>query len=150
VSQRPTAHAKSLQIGYWFTLSVSVFLQAWYDTSMSDNPTADDRRLVIPESIAHDLKAIELVSAWAHSDKVSVMTRTGTGLDENPNIWGEIIVAIAGNIAISLREATGADPAHTLRIIKESIDRAWKSELHGDVKHYRPTNPTEGTATGNR
>ena len=107
---------------------------------MTDNP----RRLVIPQSLAEDPRSYELVSAWATgTSKISVMTRTGTGLDQMPAIWGEILAAIAGNIALSVREMTGADPSQTMDAIKESLDRCWSSNA-GDVGRHYPN--VEGKA----
>ncbi|MCE9605475.1 MAG: DUF5076 domain-containing protein [Planctomycetia bacterium] len=85
----------------------------------------DPRRLLIPEPIASDLGSYELLSGWARNGKVSVMTRTGTGLDQQPEIWGEILVAIAENIALSIKDVTGANPDVTLATIKESLERHW-------------------------
>ena len=96
----------------------------------------DERRLLAPE-IANDPNAYELVSGWAHSGgKVFVMTRTGTGLDNSPAVWGEILAAIAGNIALSVQDVTGADPTATMTTIKESLDRAWVAGASKVGKHH--------------
>lgn len=110
---------------------------AAYDGSM-DKQIIDNRRLVIPDHIAIDPAAFELLSAWTHSGRVSVMTATGTGLDKNPGIWGEVLVAIANNIALSVRDVTGAEPSETLRAIKESLEKKWSPEPEGFGKHSRP------------
>jgi hypothetical protein len=95
----------------------------------------DLRRLVIPESIAGDPRAYELLAAWVTgTGKVSVMTRSGTRLDQNPAIWGEILAAIAGNVALSVKAAPSADASATMAAIKDSLDRAW---LVGPGRHYR-------------
>ena len=100
---------------------------------MSDDP----RRLVIPESITGDPRAYELLAAWATgTGKVSVMTRTGSGLDQNPAIWGEILAAIAGNVALSVKAVTGADPSATMAATKESLDAHWSAAPAGTGRHY--------------
>jgi hypothetical protein len=100
---------------------------------MSDDP----RRLVIPEEISGDPKAYELLSGWATgAGKVTLMTRTGTGLDQSPAIWGEILAAIAHNVALSVRDVTGADPSLTMAAIKESLDRSWSADPAGSGQHY--------------
>jgi hypothetical protein len=107
---------------------------------MNKQSISDNRRIVIPEPVASDPAALELLSAWAHGGKVSVMTATGTGLDKNPAIWGEILVSIANNVALSVRDATGAEPSETLQTIKAAIERTWRPQPDGFGKHYRPEN----------
>ena len=55
----------------------------------------NERQLELPAEIGGDAHAIELVSAWFSRNKVKIMTRRGTGLDQNPGNWGEILVSIA-------------------------------------------------------
>ena len=98
--------------------------------------TPDPRRLFIPESLASDQAASELVCGWvAGKGKITVMTRTGTGLDRDPAIWGEVLAIIAGNIALSLQDTTGADPTATMRTIKAGLDRTWAAAPLGVGKH---------------
>ena len=99
-------------------------------------PTHDPRRLVVPDNISIDGGAYELLSAWATNGKVSVMTRTGTGLDQRPEIWGEILIGIAENIAVSLQEVTGAEAAATLQTIKVALDRRWPGTTVSVGKHF--------------
>ena len=101
---------------------------------MSDDP----RRLIIPESIADDSKAFELLSVWAtRTGQISVMTGTGSGLDHNPAAWGEILAAIARNIALSVKNMTGVESSATMAAIKEALDRRWDVGAAGVGKHYR-------------
>jgi hypothetical protein len=90
-------------------------------TSESNN----GRRLDLPVEIAEDAGAIELVSVWYSRNKVKIMTRSGTGLDQNPGIWGEILASIAQNAALSVQNALGIPAPETLAKIKESLDRHW-------------------------
>lgn len=96
----------------------------------------DSRRLITPEPIASDSTAYELISGWVRNNSIFVMTRTGTGLDQNSGIWGTVLVALAHNIALSTKEMIGADPAETLRIIKEVIDRQWYENMPKSGDHY--------------
>lgn len=100
---------------------------------------SDPRRLVTPEPIASDSTAYELISGWVRNNSIFVMTRTGTGLDENSGIWGTVLVALAHNIALSTREITGADPTETLRIIKEVVDRQWGENMSTSGDYYPNT-----------
>jgi Domain of unknown function (DUF5076) len=73
----------------------------------------DPRRLLVPDTLVGDPRAFELVCGWATGDgKITVMTRTGTWLDQNPAIWGELLAAIGGNIALSLKRYDGGGPGH--------------------------------------
>lgn len=90
---------------------------------MIDN--GDERRLKVPIEISSDPSATELISVWFSQDKVKIMTRSGTGLDTNPAIWGEIIAGIAANIAACTREETGVDESVTLEAIKGAIESHW-------------------------
>jgi hypothetical protein len=96
----------------------------------------DSRRLVTPEPIASDPAAYELISGWVRSRSIFVMSRTGTGLDQNPGIWGTVLVGLANNIAKSTQAVTGADPAETLGIIKEVLDQQWGQNLPPSGDHY--------------
>jgi hypothetical protein len=86
-------------------------------------------RLELPAEIAEDAVAIELVSAWYSKNQVRIITRWGTGLDQNPDTWGEILAAIAENAALSIQNVLGAPPSDTLAKIKESLDRHWRREI---------------------
>jgi hypothetical protein len=92
---------------------------------MIDN--GDDRRLEVPIELISDAGATELVSVWFSQNKVKIMTRSGTGLDDNSAIWGEILAGLALNIAQCTREATGADETTTLEVIKNALDKSWPS-----------------------
>ena len=92
---------------------------------MIDN--SDERRLKIPIEIASDPSATELISVWFSQDKVKIMTRSGTGLDTNSAIWGEILAGIAANIATCTHDETGIDESVTLQAIKDAVDRRWPS-----------------------
>jgi hypothetical protein len=84
------------------------------------------RRLELPSEVVEDPGAIELVSGWYSRNRVKIMTRWGTGLDQNPGIWGEILAAVAENVALSIQSALGIPPSETLAKIKESLDRHWR------------------------
>ena len=86
----------------------------------------DQRRLAIPMDVADDDQAIELVTVWFSKDKVKIMTRSGTELDRNPLIWGEIMSGIGENIASCIMQVTGVTEQDSLKIIKASMDRTWR------------------------
>ena len=67
------------------------------------------------------------------------MTRSGTGLDSNPAIWGEILAGIAENIAVCIQDMNGAEPSETLATIKSSLDAKWWRGRLPDGEHYDPT-----------
>jgi hypothetical protein len=90
-----------------------------------NNP--DERRLQVPSDVMNNAQALELASVWFSNNKVKIMTRTGTGLDRNPAIWGEILAGIGENIAVCLQEATSASPSQTLATIKKSLDERWRA-----------------------
>ncbi len=96
----------------------------------------DERRLRLKEPLASDPEAFELLTSWWQSGRVSVMSATGTGLEQSPAVWGDILAAIGGNIALSMRNATGADPMATLATIKEALDRSWAKGAQDVGKHY--------------
>jgi hypothetical protein len=83
------------------------------------------RRLELPCEVVEDAGAIELVSAWYSKNRVKIMRRSGTGLDENLGIWGEILAAVAENAALCIQNALRIPPSETLAKIKESLDRHW-------------------------
>lgn len=85
----------------------------------------DERRLEIPVEIGSDPAAIELISVWFSQGKVKIMTRSGTGLDSNSGVWGEILAGIASNIALCTRDETGVDESTTLEAIHASLEKAW-------------------------
>ena len=99
----------------------------------------DPRRLVIPTELESDESAFELVSAWFSSNRVKIMTRSGTGLDDNPAIWGEILAGVAENIAVCIQDVNGAEPSETLATIKSSLDAKWWQGRLPDGKHYDPS-----------
>lgn len=65
---------------------------------------SDPRRLELPGEISCDEKALELISVWSLKNKVKVMTREGTSLDDRSDIWGEIVAGIVRNIAEHLAD----------------------------------------------
>lgn len=89
----------------------------------------DERRVELPPEIAEDADAVELVSAWYSGSQVKIVTRWGTGLDQNPGTWGEILAAIAENAALSIQRVLGVPPSETLAKIKQSLDRHWRHEI---------------------
>ena len=91
-----------------------------------NNTTDNHRQLEVPAEIVEDAGAIELVSAWYSRSHVKIMTRFGTGLDQNPAIWGEILASIAENAALSVENCLGIPAPQTLAKIKESLDRHWR------------------------
>jgi len=99
----------------------------------------DPRRLELPADLADDDAAFELVSAWFASNRVKIMTRSGTGLDDDPAPWGEILTGIAENIAVCIQDMNGADPSETMAIIKEALDKRWTvGPLPEGTNHKRP------------
>lgn len=90
---------------------------------MIDN--SDERRLKIPIEVGSDPSATELISVWFNQGRVKIMTRSGTGLDTNSAIWGEILAGIAANIAACTHDETGVDESVTLEAIKGAVDRHW-------------------------
>lgn len=96
-----------------------------------------NRRLTIPPQIADADGAYELLSAWVHSgNKISSMSRTGTPLDQRPEIWGQVLAALANNIALSA-ESHGFDRAEMLKKMKASLDQQWE-QLGPLPGHYYP------------
>jgi hypothetical protein len=69
-----------------------------------------------------------LISVWFSENKVKIMTRSGTQLDVNPSVWGEILASVAHNIAHSREQSTGSAPTETLSAIKDSLDASWRLE----------------------
>ena len=100
--------------------------------------SADPRRLVVPEPIASDRAAFEIVSAWFAGGKVTAMTATGTGLERNPEVTGQILAAIAQNAALSAQALTGADYVTVLTRIMAAFD-----------KQVRAAGPSQGTHFSN-
>ncbi len=90
---------------------------------MSDGDNG--RRLAISDDVLSDISAIELVSVWFSSNKVRIMTKAGTGLDQNSEVWGEILAGIAANVAQCTKETTGASESRTLELIRRSLDHNW-------------------------
>src|SRR5687767_1050324 len=88
----------------------------------------DERCLELPSHLSADQNAIELITVWFANNKVTVMTRSGTGLDSQPAIWGEILASIGENIALSMQSVNGENPARTLTVIKASLDETWISK----------------------
>lgn len=99
--------------------------------------TTEHRRLTIPESIADDSTALELLTGWSNGKKMWLMTRTGTPLDRAPHVWGEILASFAQNIAKSLNDTTGADQVATLAAIKKRLDGAWEESKTMTSTHYQ-------------
>lgn len=86
----------------------------------------DQKRLEIPTDIQDDGEAIELATIWFSRNKVKIMTRSGTGLDENVDIWGEILASLAENVALCVEDMVGRPVSETLSIIKKSVDHNWR------------------------
>jgi len=91
-------------------------------TSCNDS---DERRLKLPTEVARDSGAMELVSVWFSNNKVKIMTRSGTGLDEDPTTWGEILSGIGANIAQCRQSVTDASTSETLAVIRQSLNESW-------------------------
>jgi hypothetical protein len=89
----------------------------------------DSRRLSPPADVAADPKSHELISAWIHAKGVVVMTAGGTVLDEKPDLWGEIVVRIADNIAKSAPRHVDTNYREVLAAIKDKIDQRWPELL---------------------
>jgi hypothetical protein len=86
---------------------------------------ADRRQLVLPDHAESDPNAFELLTAWSVGGKVIAASATGTGLENHPAIWGEILASLAANIALSTQATTGASTQKTLAEIKEGLERKW-------------------------
>jgi hypothetical protein len=91
-------------------------------------------RLTLPDLVNSDHEAFEIVTVWVTSNrKVVSNTRAGTGLDMRLDIWGGIMKAIAGNIALNREATMGIEPSVTMAAIKESLDRAWEGGTTGTL-----------------
>jgi hypothetical protein len=97
---------------------------------------SDDRRLELPSELVGDDQAIELVAIWFVNDKVKVITRTGTSLDQQPLIWGEILAALGDNIARSIEQATGKPAVDTMVAVKNSLDHNWQETVRRSHKRH--------------
>lgn len=94
----------------------------------------DPRRLLVPEPIASDPAAFEIVSAWFTGGRATAMTATGTGLEGNPEVMGQILAAIAKNAALSAQALAGADYVRYLTRMTAAFD-----------SHVRGAGPDRGT-----
>jgi hypothetical protein len=103
-----------------------------------DQPNPDLRRLVVPKNVQEDAKALELVSAWFTAGSVSVITRTGAGLDSNPEFWGEILAAIGNNAAVSAEQLAKADRNEMLAKMKAALDKRWEAMEKVKGEYYPP------------
>lgn len=98
---------------------------------------SDDKRLFIPPQIGEAKGAYELLSAWVYDGKIGSMSRTCTPLDKMPHVWGQVLVALAHNIASSAEE-DGIDRAEMLRAIKRSIDAEWDAVTRPPGQYHPP------------
>jgi hypothetical protein len=82
-------------------------------------------RLDVPEHIAKMEGAIELLSVWYASNKVHVMSRAGTRLDDDPAVWGKVLAAIARNVVSRQLHLKGSLASRYIEDIKKSLDAEW-------------------------
>jgi len=85
-----------------------------------------DQRLEIPEELLSSSDALELVAVWHYQNKIKILTRTGTNLDSSPETWGEILAAIAKNVALAIEGSNQQAVKDRLEVIKERLDRCWE------------------------
>jgi len=98
---------------------------------------SNDKRLFIPPQIADVEGAYELLSAWVYGGKIGSMSRTGTPLDRQPELWGQVLAALANNIALSA-EANGVDRPTMLAKMKASLDQQWNNLGPLPGRYYPP------------
>jgi hypothetical protein len=98
--------------------------------------TTDPRRLFVPEPIASDRAAFEVVSAWFSGGKVTAMTATGSGLEHNPEAMGQILAAIAQNAALSAKAVARADYAAYLTRMLAAFDQRVRAAGATQATHY--------------
>jgi hypothetical protein len=96
----------------------------------------DPRRLAVPEPIASDRAAFEVVSAWFAGGKVTAMTATGSGLEHNPEVMGQILAAIAQNAALSAKAVAGADYSAYLTKMLAAFDERVRTVGATQATHY--------------
>jgi hypothetical protein len=81
---------------------------------------SDQNRLEIPQAVAVDPEAFELLRVWVANKQQQVSLRTGVW--EDPAAWGIMLADLARHVAESYRQEEGRDVAATLARIKAGID----------------------------
>lgn len=97
---------------------------------MTSDSTSNKRgRLELPHEVGGDIDSIELLTVWYTPSKIHVMTRSGTRLDENPALWGEIMATIAENIVSRQRHLKSPMVEVLLGDMKSTFDSKWQQLL---------------------
>jgi hypothetical protein len=79
--------------------------------------------LVIPPLAKADPQAIEIARVWLAAGNPHVSLRPDAW--EDPAAWGLLLVDLAKHLALGYHQATGRDPDHTLKRIREGFDAEW-------------------------
>ena len=90
-----------------------------------DQHQDDTRPLAVPDFLLENERALELLRAWYADNKVHVMTRGGTRLDDEPAQWGAILASVAENVVARQRHLKGAQAIAALNSIKLAFDEKW-------------------------
>jgi hypothetical protein len=86
---------------------------------------AHPRPLPIPESAAHDAKAVEMVRVWAAGGRQHVSL--ATDLWEDPANWGIMLVDLAKHVANAYEQTMGIERSVALERLKAGLDAEWGS-----------------------
>ncbi|MCF3933419.1 DUF5076 domain-containing protein [Acuticoccus sp. M5D2P5] len=85
---------------------------------------SEHNRLEIPDSVAADPNAFELLSVWiANKQQYAVLQ---TGVWQDPAAWGIMLADLARHVADAYHHEEGRDVSVTLARIKEGIDAEWE------------------------
>ncbi len=100
----------------------------------------DPRRLELPNDVVQDQNAFELAAVWVSNERLKIMIGCGTGLEERPHMWGEILAGVAVNAALSIQQSTGASIGSTLASIVEGFETSLAERQQGTWEQ-RPDGP---------
>ncbi|MBL8761116.1 MAG: DUF5076 domain-containing protein [Phycisphaerae bacterium] len=97
--------------------------------------TASRRALPVPDEVARDASAVELVRVWASGRRQHVSLMADAWAD--PAAWGIMLVDLARHVSRAIATVQHTDPDQTLGRIRAGFDAEWSHHTDkpiGDVR----------------